>query len=167
MPWGGKKKPALSWVTTSADTVSRVTKMANFLVVPASRSECANTRAPGEQCQQYVPCRRNLQLMLQNLPGRYVSVKRSYSSTRVSNPKRVQSPSPLARCPSAAVTRAHHWMMWPTLRPKQESIERESALTLAYTSSFSPGTAIVVCRGSNRRRGKSRARGRATGISAS
>ncbi len=48
LPWRGGK-PALSCVTTSADTVSRVTKMANFLVVPASRSECANTRAPGEQ----------------------------------------------------------------------------------------------------------------------
>jgi hypothetical protein len=35
-------------VTTSTDTVSRVTKMASFLVVPASRSECASTRAPGE-----------------------------------------------------------------------------------------------------------------------
>lgn len=37
---------------TSTETESRVTKMASFLVVPASRSECAKTRAPGGQHQQ-------------------------------------------------------------------------------------------------------------------
>ena len=36
----------LSCVMTSADMVSRVTRAASFLEVPASRSECATTRAP-------------------------------------------------------------------------------------------------------------------------
>lgn len=40
-------KHALSCVTTSAEMESRVTSMASFLVVPASRNEWASTRAPG------------------------------------------------------------------------------------------------------------------------
>lgn len=37
---------ALSCVMTSAETESKVTKTASFLVVPASRREWASTRAP-------------------------------------------------------------------------------------------------------------------------
>lgn len=37
----------MSCVMTSDDTESSVTRTASFLVVPASRSECASTRAPG------------------------------------------------------------------------------------------------------------------------
>lgn len=35
----------------SADTDSVVTRTANFLVVPASRKECANTNAPESKLQ--------------------------------------------------------------------------------------------------------------------
>jgi hypothetical protein len=43
---GGPRKRTSSCVTTSPETVSRVTKTASFLSVPASRSEWASTRAP-------------------------------------------------------------------------------------------------------------------------
>ena len=54
----------LTWScsTTSLETVSGVIKIASFLLVPESRSECARTRAP----------------------GRYPLFKRSYSKEHVS-----------------------------------------------------------------------------------
>lgn len=72
----------MSCVITSADTESSVTMTASFLVVPASRRECASTKAPARGSDKLGFL--GVTGISSRVPGRYVSLSSSYSDPIVS-----------------------------------------------------------------------------------
>lgn len=142
---------AWSCVIASADTESSVTKMASFLVVPASRSECASTRAPVDRISK-------------SQAGHFVQLAcQTYQEDTHLSEEAISAldlafgdDRELGRGLAASGASAH-------CKQRAAGIPAEVALTLAYTSS--PPCAAMVRKGpslatSNREEAKQRRKSR-------